>query len=112
MSGEALSRRADDGPGITFREAVQMFASKDELLAMRQSIEGIHVQVGALPTRGEWDIRTKYDDDFRIRTEQGIKDLTDAINAVPGKLSKTIGLIVGVLMTIATIVNFFLAHWK
>lgn len=104
--------RADDGPGITFREAVQMFASKDEVLAMRQSIDGIHAQVGALPTRAEWDIRAKYDDAFRARTEAGLKDAMDAIIALPGKLLRTVGFLVGGLVSVATAVNFFLLHWK
>jgi len=89
-----------------------MFATKDELLAMRQSIDAIQTLVSSLPTRNEWQLRSEFDDAFRAETKRAQEENKDALEALPGKFLRTVGVMVGTIVSIATLANFLLQHWK
>ena len=70
-----IGRRASDGDLISFREAVKMFATKDELAAMGTGIKAIATQVAGFVTRGEHETRWERDDEFRRDTKASLEDL-------------------------------------
>jgi hypothetical protein len=122
MAGD-IEGRGNDATYVTYRDAVMMFASKDELVAMRQAIDVIQSRLGLLPTRDEWNLRKEADDDFRAetkaaleRTNNALLAASTALAALPGALLWKIGsLVAGIvffLVSVATLVNFFLQHWK
>jgi hypothetical protein len=70
-----IGRRVADGDNVSFREAVKMFATKDELTAMGTGIRAIASQVAAFVTRSEHETRWERDDEFRRDTKKALEEL-------------------------------------
>ena len=60
---------------MSFREAVKMFATKEELSSMKTGIDALVVQVGSFVTRAEHTARWDRDDEFRTETKETLKEL-------------------------------------
>jgi hypothetical protein len=71
MGEELLGRRAEDGSNMSFREAVKMFATKEEVAEMRLSI-------AQLPTRAEYELRWATWETFQDATSESLKRISDA----------------------------------
>ena len=70
-----IGRRATDGSYISFREAVKMFATKEDLASLKTGVQMLVTEMASFPTRSEHEIRWERDDEYRKATQEKLDDL-------------------------------------
>lgn len=75
---EVLGRRVSDGSLISFREAVRMFATKDDLDAQSAAIQRMGDRLDDMPTLEEYKLRWRMDDEYRKEVKTTLEDLKRA----------------------------------
>lgn len=72
-----VGRRTTDGDWISFREAVRMFATKEELEKTDRLLNVTVDRMNKMPTREELETRWKVEDERNDRTEKTLSTLNN-----------------------------------
>jgi hypothetical protein len=88
--------RRRDEMFVTFREAVEMFATKADITALHTSIASLTAQIGALVPRAEHELHWRVEDE----KAKSVSDKVDALMAarVPTWLLALVGPILAALV--------------
>ena len=71
-----LGRRATDGSYLSFREAIRLFATKEELAGMHTAMTALISRVDALVPRHEHELHWQHDDERFALISKSLKEMT------------------------------------
>jgi hypothetical protein len=95
---EIFGRRVSDGSLISFREAVRMFATKDELVAQQTALERMGDRLDEMPTLEEYKLRWQMDDEYRREVKATLEMLKSA--RLPSGFINTIGTLIAICIAV------------
>jgi hypothetical protein len=96
-----FGNRSTDGDWISFREAVRMFATKEELEKTDRLLNVTVERVNRMPTREELEARWKYEDERNDRIEKAIVGLQVTLERRGGDNNRSL---IGFIVVFVTIV--------
>lgn len=81
LSPNLMGNRAGDRGGLSLREAIHLFAMKEETAAMNTAIQSIASQVNLMVPRAEHQLRWRQDDERYKRLDEQMSENNDKVNA-------------------------------